>query len=490
MQSVIFTNLFHRDETFDLLQQLTNLAMHRLLKNSSTNPPPGQATNEKLLSDMTFDLKKLKPKGVNQEKTLKEDLEETKKNAAFQDMFHLPTSETILEQCDGLCWMDGKEDAVLTGSMYLSQMYLCFANKKSEELLTVVLPLFCVKRLEKVNNPQIFGSIGSGGATIVITTSHQQRVGYKIQEDSSFADNFCLVLRDRLKENIHLSKNIKGFSSTLVSEHLIANGLDSLDKFDYGGFGLKLGYPGNSEEAGEREATIIKYWMAYFSEFDRNLLMIRNEKFLKLIRIGLPHQLRGELWECCSGSIYQRFLNQGIYEKILKEHEDQTSLSTEEIEKDLQRSLPEYPAYQEKIGIDALRRVLVAYSWKDPELGYCQAMNLVVSALLIYMSEEQAFWFLSTLCDRMLPGYYSTTMFGAVVDQHVFDHLIGNFMPVLAEHFKKRDIQISVACLPWFLSLFMNTFPLHLALRVIDWFCHEGPRALFQLSLGILKMCG
>lgn len=47
------------------------------------------------------------------------------------------------------------------------------------------------------------------------------------------------------------------------------------------------------------------------------------------------------------------------------------------------RSLPEYSAYQTPQGIDSLRRVLSAYAWKDPELGYCQAMNIVTSAILM-----------------------------------------------------------------------------------------------------------
>lgn len=78
------------------------------------------------------------------------------------------------------------------------------------------------------------------------------------------------------------------------------------------------------------------------------------------------------MWETLSGSLYLRFANPNVYQSILSEHEGQVTMSTEEIEKDLNRSLPEYAAFQSEKGIGALRRVLTAYSWKNPELGYCQ----------------------------------------------------------------------------------------------------------------------
>lgn len=106
------------------------------------------------------------------------------------------------------------------------------------------------------------------------------------------------------------------------------------------------------------------------------------------------------------------------------------------------------------------------------------------------MSESQAFFLLSVLCDRLLPGYYSTTMYGTLLDQKVFESLVEKTMPVLWEHLSKSDVQLSVVSLPWFLSLYINSMPLVFAFRVLDVFFLEGPKVLFQVGLAILRING
>ena len=39
-----------------------------------------------------------------------------------------------------------------------------------------------------------------------------------------------------------------------------------------------------------------------------------------------------------------------------------------------------------------------------------QGMNFVAGCLLLFMEEEDAFWCLAVIVEKLLPGYFDTTM--------------------------------------------------------------------------------
>lgn len=57
---------------------------------------------------------------------------------------------------------------------------------------------------------------------------------------------------------------------------------------------------------------------------------------------------------------------------------------------------------------ESLRNILTAYAAHDPVMGYVQSMNFIAAFLLLAgLAEEDAFWCLVALVDRVVPGYFS-----------------------------------------------------------------------------------
>ena len=229
-------------------------------------------------------------------------------------------------------------------------------------------------------------------------------------------------------------------------------------------------------------------WEKHVSQYGHvGVSMYRTQETSDLIMKGVPNKWRRQIWMTFSGAVFDMERNPGYYEKLARVSVHRKSLANEEIERDLHRSLPEHPAFQasNKTGITALRRVLAAYAYRNPQIGYCQAMNIVTSVLLIYCSEEEAFWLLVAICERLLPDYYNTKVVGALVDQGVMDSLVLHHLPEIHSKISQLGM-LHLISLSWFLTLFLSVLPYHTAVYIIDSFFFSGSKVIFQLALNVL----
>jgi Rab-GTPase-TBC domain len=260
----------------------------------------------------------------------------------------------------------------------------------------------------------------------------------------------------------------------------------------------------------EEPQDILLEWRTYLRRYGCGISMVRlPEKLSELVHRGVPECLRGDIWAAFVGALAcHHSYPSGYYRRILHEHKEQTSHSIEEIEKDLTRSFPEHPYFasgdqaQTPVdgqlvsencgpGIDPLRRVLVAYSWRNEKLvGYCQSMNIVASFLLVYMNEEAVFWSMAILCERLVPEYYHRSLTGAVVDFRILsDALLPHFLPDFYDLLMKLDGDgmLALGIQPWFLCFFIGYVPHELALRILDLVFYYDRDMLLCAALSILK---
>jgi hypothetical protein len=240
-------------------------------------------------------------------------------------------------------------------------------------------------------------------------------------------------------------------------------------------------FPLNYEVA---ESARLADWRAYIACNGVGPEMVSTQFLRDLVRGGVPDELRGSVWLSLSGGVRHLLRNPGLYDRLLADHEDEVSQATKDIEKDIGRSLPDHPYYRALEGRDALRRVLVAYSWYNPGVGYTQSMNVLAALMLLYMNEEAAFWMLVLLCDHILIDYYVPTMIGILADSGAFQDILSLDLPDVSVLLDEFSLPATLFCLPWFMCLFVSFVPMGTALRIVDCFMLTRSRA-FLMSVGL-----
>lgn len=214
-------------------------------------------------------------------------------------------------------------------------------------------------------------------------------------------------------------------------------------------------------------------------------------EFNRLVLAGIPVPMRSKTWAECSGAINLRV--PGYYDDLVNRPESQDNPEVaQQIRADINRTLTDNIFFRKGPGVQKLNEVLLAYSRRNTEVGYCQGMNLITANLLLIMpSAEDAFWILACIIEKILPtGYYDHSLLASRADQQVLRGYVAQVLPRLSAHFDELGIALETMTFQWFLSVFTDCLSAEALFRVWDVvFCFgDGSTFLFQVALALLKL--
>ena len=138
-----------------------------------------------------------------------------------------------------------------------------------------------------------------------------------------------------------------------------------------------------------------------------------------------------------------------------------------EIDKDVPRTFPDVPGFNDPTGQRRLVRILRSYSLLDPEVGYCQGMNFVAGLLLKYLSNEaDAF---GTFCVLMMDRNYRELFLPHMIPLKNRMSQLERLLPQsIYQKLEGCSINAALYAPQWLLSCFANEMPTTFAARIID----------------------
>ncbi|KAH0523165.1 hypothetical protein TsFJ059_008209 [Trichoderma semiorbis] len=213
--------------------------------------------------------------------------------------------------------------------------------------------------------------------------------------------------------------------------------------------------------------------------------------FKTLVLGGIPVLFRAKVWSECSGATALRI--PGYYEGLVSQSgEDDDAAVVSQIKMDINRTLTDNIFFRKGPGVQKLNEVLLAYSRRNKDVGYCQGMNLIAAnILLITPSAEEAFWILASIIENILPhGYYDHSLISSRADQQVLRQYVRTVLPKLSAHLDSLSVELEALTFQWFLSVFTDCLCAEALFRVWDVvLCtNDGSTFLFQVALALLKL--
>jgi hypothetical protein len=229
---------------------------------------------------------------------------------------------------------------------------------------------------------------------------------------------------------------------------------------------------------------------------------LKTDDFWRRVKYGIPQEHRWNVWKSSllsANSVPYRREAQEREKALFSSSPTASScmaglLSREstwhdQILYDSARTFAELPAFTEDHEA-SLIRVLNAYAFLNPEVGYVEGMCFIAGTLLLVSEgseSETLLLFVRLMEDCGLNGFYKN---GRPLLKHfdgLFKQLMEELLPDLKCHFEKEGVESSDYLMLWFLSLFAFSLPMETVLLVWDIIMCKGLPYLVLVAAALLS---
>ncbi|KAF9820059.1 hypothetical protein IEO21_01721 [Rhodonia placenta] len=205
---------------------------------------------------------------------------------------------------------------------------------------------------------------------------------------------------------------------------------------------------------------------------------------------GIPDRWRRAAWD----TLMCRFSKHGQAETrrlahAYREALDRSSTYDVQIDLDVPRTISGHVTFRTRYGQGqrSLFHVLHCLSLHCESCGYCQGMGPIAATFLCYFEPERAYASLVRLHDSyQMHTIFSPGFPGLLEAIYVQERITEQMMPAVYAAFKKHMISTTSYATKWYITLFANSVPFQVQLRLWDGFLLEGHDIFVVVAVAIV----
>ncbi|GAA5934984.1 uncharacterized protein JCM15063_003120 [Sporobolomyces koalae] len=218
-------------------------------------------------------------------------------------------------------------------------------------------------------------------------------------------------------------------------------------------------------------------------------------RFQRRVFKGIPDRWRRAVWGLLMEKMTQEVGSNRApsLDQLKREYQhflELPSAQDVQIDLDVPRTISGHVLFHTRYGQGqrALFHVLHAFGLRSENVGgYCQGMGAIAATLLCYFEPERAYAGLCRLFDQyQLENIFEPGFPGLMEAFYVQERLIESLMPAVHKAFNEQYISTSAYATKWYITLFANSVPFAVQLRLWDGFLLEGLDFLIVTAVAII----